>query len=816
MWAHYFLTLYRSMARHRLYAALNVLGLAVGIAVFLILWLNVCFETSFDRWIPDSSNLYRLTGAYTFPGQAPDVSAITPTAVLPLLQANYPQIMSGARLVYGTGQPVTSGAALENEQVNYVDASFFKVLPLPLLAGDRRTALANPENIVITKALAAKYFGRIDGLGQPLTIYHDGKPHLYRVSAVLEDVPRNSHLSLGILVPLTPALEKALGFSDGLGASSYTYLRFRDQAGRRAVAADLPRLLARQPHASGPPKMALSLTPVTAVHFTDANLRWTMKPGGDAALVYSLGVVGALTLLISALNYVNLATARSALRAREIAIRKVMGASRTGLVAQLLAESIAFALLAALIGLALVELALPMVNALSGSSLVVSYWGRQSILPGILGLVLLVGVGAGLYPALLLSRYEAASVLAATRLPGGGKMEARIRAVLTGGQFAAAIAFIICTLIVASQAQFLRSADRGFRRQGLILVDSFQADQVLLRQGAMLGTFRKLPGVVAVTQSISEPGLPNEKLLPNVRVAGVDSSETTLEGDIIGDDYLRAYGVNLIAGRMFDPHHALDDISGLDRPAFQDLPSGYNIMINERAAKTLGFPTPAEAVGKSLLVHGALAPIIGVIGNIHFGSPKKPAAAIIYQYSSGRIYSATGAVRFVGVSPALTTVRLQAAWRRLAPEVPFEAKTAEAGLSDFYLPDEQRARLFTLGTTLAVLLSCVGLYGLASFNSARRVREIGIRKTLGASTGDILRLLIGQFLWPVLAANLIAWPLAFFAMRSWLSGFDQRISLSPFYFLAATLLTLVIALATVTGHALAVARAEPAKALRHE
>ena len=813
---HYLLTLYRSLTRHRLYATLNVAGLAVGIAVFLVLMLDVRFETSFDRWIPDSANLYRLTGAYTFPGQAPDVSAVTPTALLPLLQANYPQIMSGARLVYGTGQPVTNGAALENEQVNYVDASFLKVLALPLSEGDRRTALADPESIVVTKALASKYFGRTHGRGQPLTIYHDGKPHLYRVSAVLEDVPKNSHLSLGILVPLTPALEKALGFGDGLGASSYTYLRFRDQAGRRAVAADLPRLLARQPHASGPPTVALSLTPLAAIHFADANLRWTMKPGVDAALVYSLGVVGVLTLLISALNYVNLATARSALRSREIAIRKVMGASRAGLVTQLLAESIAVALIAGLIGLALMELSLPMINALSGSSLVVSYWGRQSILPGLLGLVLLVGIGAGIYPALLLSRFEAASVLAATRSPGGGKMEARVRAALTGGQFTAAAVFIICTLVVASQAQFLRSADRGFRREGLILVDSLQADQALLRQGAILAAFRKLPGVVSATESISEPGLPNEKLLPNVRVAGVDASENTLEGDIIGDDYLQTYGVNLLAGRMFDPHHALDDISGLDRPAFQDLPSGYNIIINERASKTLGFATPAEAVGRNLLVHGALAPIIGVIGNIHFGSPKKPAASIIYQYSSGRIYSATGAVRFVGVAPASMIVRLQAAWRRLAPEVPFEAKTAEAGLSDFYLPDEQRARLFTLGTTLAVLLSCVGLYGLASFNSARRVREIGIRKTLGASTGDILRLLVGQFLRPVLLANLVAWPLAWLAMRSWLAGFDQRIALGPAYFLGATALTLIIALSTVTGEALAAARAEPAKALRHD
>jgi putative ABC transport system permease protein len=246
-------------------------------------------------------------------------------------------------------------------------------------------------------------------------------------------------------------------------------------------------------------------------------------------------------------------------------------------------------------------------------------------------------------------------------------------------------------------------------------------------------------------------------------------------------------------------------------------------MLNESAARVLGFASPAQAVGQRLSTGddpkglSQSVPIIGVLRDVHFGSPQHPVAPVVYRYDSQPFGGgAVGAVRFAGVSDVMMIARLQAEWRREAPMVPFLAKTAEESLSDFYVPDEQRSRLFTVGSILAVIIGCVGLYGLAMFTTARRVREIGIRKTLGASTGDVLRLLVGQFLRPVLLANLIAWPLAFFAMRNWLSGFDQRIDLNIGYFLAATLLTLIIALATVAGQAFAVARAEPARALRHE
>jgi len=818
MLGHYLLTLYRSLTRHRLYAALNVAGLGVGIAVFLVLALLVRFETSFDRWLPNAANIYRLTADISLPGLAPEPYALTPPDVLPQLRADYPRIMAGARIVFqDLAEPVSNGKMLANEKVAWCDPDLFNILDLPLIVGDPRAALASPDDIVVSPRIAAKYFGAAKAIGRRLTITMGGEARLYRVSAVLKALPANTHLSFDILAPITPAMQGHLEMA-------YTYLRFHDPREARALAADLRHFVARhaprdmnEQGAGGDvtPRVELRMTPLTGLHFADAKARFTMTPGADPRMVYALGVLGALTLLIAAANYVNLATARAAIRAREIALRKTMGATRRMVAIQLLLEAQALAALAALIGVALAELALPTVNALDGTSLRLTYVnGTDGILPWLILLTISVGLGAGLYPALLLSRFQPAAVLASAQMPGGGRAERRARSTLTGAQFAGAIVFTVCALVIAAQSDHLRHADRGFNREGLILVDSLQGQELRARQTTILDLFRRTPGVVSVTEAISEPGLPNEAQLEGVRRAGDRGVGMTMDGDVVGDDYLQTLDARLLAGRMFDRLHSLDDTRGGDYRA--RAAGGYNIVLNQRAARLLGFSDPALAVGRTIHAQGISVPVIGVISDIHFGSPLKPPAAILYRYSGDPIELATGMVRYAGVSERDMMGRLASAWRRAAPEIPFKAKTAEDGLADFYAADQRQARLFVIAAGLAVAISCIGLYGLAAFSTARRFREIGIRKTLGASTFDILALLMSRILGPVLIANLIAWPIAFLVMRQWLAGFDQRIWLSPLYFLTATALTLIVAIATVAGHAYAAARAEPAKALRHE
>lgn len=823
MFGHYLLTLYRSLTRHRLYAALNVLGLAVGVGVFLVLALLVRYETGFDRWVPDADNIYRLSATYTYPGRAPDALGSSPGAALPFLRADYPQIRAGVRVLSDVG-PISNGSIVNNETYEYVDPSLFDVFDLSLVAGDRKTALASPANVVISESIARKYFGTTDVIGKPLIISSTFEPQTRHISGVLKDLPGDTQLSLHILMLPRPGsdqekYQRYWGWSVG-----YTYLRFNNAAQASVLAADLPRFVEHRAAGSGDTQIGdhpsrtlhFNLDPLPALHFGDAARKATPKPGTDSRLVYSLGAVGVLTLLIAALNYVNLATARAAVRAKEIAVRKVLGATRAALVGQFLAEAVAFAALAALIGLALAELALPAVNAFGGASLHMTYWGAGGVLPWLLLLTLVIGLGAGLYPALLLSRFEPAPVLAAARTSGGGRMEARIRATLIGAQFVVAITFAICTLVIASQAEFLRTADRGFQRQGLILVDSMRDFGLNNRRLAVLDAFRRTPGVVSVSSAGGAPGELNNGLAGVRRspAKGDAAVVAAISTDVVGDDYLKTYGGRLVAGRMFDRIHRQDDFGPLNQTPRK---GATNIVLNERAVRALGFSSPAAAIGQTVYIGDDLSlPVIGVLRDIHLGSPMSPVEAAGYVYSSYENKRGVAAVRYAGVSDAEMMARLRATWRRVAPEIPFDAKTADAGLSAYFVPDQQRARLFTVASVLAVAIGCVGLYGLASFNTARRYKEIGIRKTLGASTGDILRLLLVQILRPILIANLIAWPLAWFAMRGWLASFDQRIALSPLYFVAATLLALAIACLTVIAQSLRLARSEPARALRHE
>ena len=820
MWTHYLVTLYRALTRHRLYAALNVLGLAVGIAVFLVLWLDVRFETGFERWIPDAGQIWEVRTQWHIPGAPKDDSSSSMGGALEELRADYPGLV-GARIM-SDQLTLRRGADLQSEDISIVDPTFFQVFDLKLLRGDRASALQAPDSVVLTATKARLYFGTDNVLGRQLRGALEGRPHTFRVTGVLPDPPKTTDLTLDFLTPLTPQLIATKDNWRHWGSEHLdTYLRFPSAAGASALAADFGRFIDR--HAAqditAPPapheQLSLSLRPLRTLHVVDT------KAG---PVVAGLAAVGALTLLLAAVNYVNLATARAGLRAREVAVRKVMGATRAALFSQFMAESMAVAALATLIGLALCEITLPLVNAAGGLSLQLDYLSPDGPLPAVLAAMVAVGLGAGLYPAMVLTAYRPAQVLASTRTPGGGRMGGRVREGLVLFQFAVAIAFAVATAVIFTQMRYLRSADLGFRRGGMIVITSFDDGQVSeAERQTLLDAWKSVPGVVADTAANVSPGTQHTTNGSNFKRPGQPGEGWNVFWNTVHPGFAETYGLHLVAGRWLDPARGGDN-----QPV--PPPGGWgptqarpvrNVVLNESALRRLGFPDARGAISQPLLAgldSGAFTPlsIVGVIRDTHLRSPHEPVQAAVYYLATRDFDSMIAGVRYSGAAPTEMMARLRRTWTSIAPGATFTARTADDNLAHYYKPDDQHGRLFTLGAVLAVAIGCVGLYGLASFNTARRVREIGIRKTLGASTADILRLLVGQFLRPVLLANLIAWPLAFFAMRAWLSGFDQRIALSPLYFLAATALTLAIALATVVGQALFVARAEPARALRHE
>jgi len=804
MFSHSLLTVYRSLTRRRLYAALNILGLAVGVAVFLVLALVVRFETSFERWIPHAAQIYAIRTNVMNTGWEP----YTMGDLLEELRTDYPQVV-GAR-VNKRPAVVRQGGNITAERVTEVDPTFFNVFDLPLIAGDKAALLQAPDEVVITRTEARKYFGDANPIGQRLTLDFNNAVRDYRVVGELKDTPPTTDLKFDLLVPLqVPTPEQNPRWRHWGALDTTTYLRLANPAGARALDAELDRFTDRhgRPGLSRPlhSLISLRLAPLLAMHLI-------VPPA--LAVVTALGVVGTLTLLLAAVNYVNLATAQAAMRAREVALRKVLGATRPGLIAQFMAESVAMAGLGTLVGVALCELALPQFNAAIGVALKLDYFRDPGLDGLILAVIVAVGLGAGLYPAFVLSRFQPAAVLASARSPGGGRAAGRLREALVILQFSIAIAFTISTAVIASQSQYIQRADLGFRRDGLIEVSSFPHPGLTQAQRARLLTaWRALPGIVSATQSDSTPGDPDAPV-SSYRRPGAAGDGQLVHDVTIGPDFFKTFGARLLAGRLPDTRHGADFAPSAPSPAKPW--TAPNVVLNARALSLLGFHNALDAIGKPLISGRRSFLVIGVVADLRFTSPREAVEPTLYWPTGGAIDGGAAAVRYDAADPKAVISQMGAVWRQIAPTEPFEARTVAGELESYYRADDQVGRMLTLAAVLAVLIGCVGLYGLASFNTARRVREIGIRKTLGASTRDILQLLISQFLRPVVIAALIAWPLAWLAMSNWLGSFDQRIGLSPLYFISATALTLLIALATVGGQAFSVARAEPALALRHE
>ncbi|WP_420607098.1 FtsX-like permease family protein [Novosphingopyxis sp.] len=804
------LSLYRSLTRHKLYAALNIGGLAVGIAVFIVLGLYVRFETSYEKWLPRHDEVYVVETVWMDPG-SPVNGAYTYSmgGLLNQLQEDFPGTI-GARILGGEeGGIVRRGNNAVTEDVAMVDPSFFKVFELPMADGSGDGALTDPSAVLISQSAARRYFGDSDPIGQTLivSIYEEKD---YRVAGVFEDLPANSDFKLSVLTPLPVDMERQNSNWFHWGSTSLqTYLRFPNPAAARAFEEKMPAFVDRRGKAdmgdnpSG--TVGIQLLPLVDAH---------LKPQGIASasaklILITLGLVGIFALLIALINYINLATARASLRAREVAMRKVLGANRAAVMRQFLAEAVLTVAVASLLGLIMAELGLPLVNAAGGLSLSIPY---QSVVPALAILTIVAGLLAGAYPALILSRFRPASVLASSRSPGGGQTSTRIREALVVAQFGLAIAFLIGTAVLVAQTRYVRAADIGFQREGLMTVLSLRDSLVEASQKrAFIEEVRALPAVREAALANTVVGGSGAQNADNVPLPGVSGSGPSLIWEIVGPHFFDVYGTSLVAGRLFDDTRPADNSMG------GSTGTEINIVINRKAVGTLGFTSPQAAIGKTV---GGDRPrtIIGVVGDMGFSGPRDPIEATYYRYAAdpAPLDSAiVASIRFTG-DPRAVMAEIETIWQRMVPQVPFNAQTADQRLTKFYEDDDRATRLFAIGAGLAVLIGMVGLWGLASFNTARRVKEIGIRKSLGASSADIVKLLVGQFLRPVIIANLIAWPLAYFAMEKWLAGFADRIALSPIYFLGASLLSLAIAVLTVLGQSLRASRTTSAWALRYD
>jgi putative ABC transport system permease protein len=803
----------RGFVRHPLYALLNLLGLSFGIAVFITLSLFYRFETSYESWSAERPYIHAMGARFHFPGMPEDVNVGSMGGLSEEFKAAYPQIESTR--YWGSPVIVHKGADVFNEQIELVDGNFLTFFRVPMLYGEATTALGDPSRVVISASIARKYFGTTNAIGRSLTLNDEEGLKTYTVSAVIADLPKNTDMKFDMLRLLTPQRTAMEGNWHHWGSFQLsTYLKFKTQAEANGFAAQFPAFTDRQVGQQfGPDVMPHKILELVLVPLTDAHL---VDPKLKAAIV-SLGVVGIVALALALINYINLATARAGLRAREVAVRKTLGAAPATLRLQFLIEAVLTLLLAFLVALSLVELSLPLINSAGGLFLKLDYRSDASWLLSVLGIVLAAGLVAALYPAFVLSAFKPSQVLASSRTPGGGRMAGFLRAGLAMVQFTAvAVAFILIMGFML-QIRHIQSADIGFQRDNLMILNSVRDNAVTQAQrDSFIAAARTLPGVTHAAIANAIPGDPGTTNNSNIVRPGQPDDPTlspTVNWSIVGEDYFQLLGAKVLAGRIFDAQHGEDQkwVENSD-----DKVRVYSVVISRRAAKDMGFASPQAALNQTAKFGDRQVRIIGVVEDMRFYNPNERIPAKLYAFDVHASYAVVGMIRYQGKSEPAMREQLRRLWKQIAPDVPFDTTSALDNLDKYYKPERDRTQLFTIGAGIAALIGCIGLYGMAAFNTGRRVREIGVRKVLGASAGRVVGLLLVQFLRPVVVASLIAWPLGWLALQRWLSQFDDAIAMPLWIFPVASAVALMIALMTVAGVAFGAASTEPGKALRHE
>jgi len=835
MFRNYLAAALRNLARNRFYAALNISGLAVGFSAALLIVLFVRTESSYDQFFPGYRDVYLLTTYREVldPRLTPEPADTAFPDVAAKISATFPEMESVARVMTATSPVHVRHGQVEAEETGFlwVDPSFFHVIPLESLAGDLSSALAAPDSVVLTRSAARKYFGRDKPLGELLEVNPAlgaeasqlsagfGSAHPMRVTAVIEDLPANSYLKGDVFGSSRAAysrfalydLTAELGPMRINGSSTYTFIRLRPGTPVEALQKELAAFAHDSPVYPPGFRVALRLMPIGELHLSPPPAGASaMSPRGDKALLAALMAIAVLIVASAAFNFVTLMTARAAQRAMETGVRKSLGAYRSQLMTQFLGEAVIYVALAMALAVALTEVSLPWLNSVLKQKIVFNYVGDPALWGALLIATIGLGLMAGAYPAFVLSAYRPAAVLKGSVTKGetGGL----VRRGLVTLQFAIMIGLAITAVTIWRQTLF--SLNNQLRVDGstLLTVDfgCFSSLQAFRDRVATL------PGVVNATCS-SEAALFNGGMIVSAQAPG--GVAVPMVSGWVDFGALEFYGLRPVAGRFFERNRGDDGrlVSG-------DSTGNPSIVINETAMRALGFASPAQAIGKTVIWNrrrfsfkptaGVTAPseIIGVAPDFALDTRRATFPQILYvDPGSFTVLS----VRLMGSKIPESLAAIDAAWRDTG-NTNIQRRFMSQRLQDMYAEVVVQGTAMSLGAGLAIVIAALGLFGMAASTAERRTKEIGIRKSMGASTGDITRLLLWEFTKPVLWANLIAWPVAWYLLSKWLNGFANHVNMPLLLFVTSSLLAVVIALITVGTHCWRVARAKPVRALRYE
>ena len=784
----YFRIALRNLWRYKTYAFINISGLAVGIACFLLISLFVRHELSYDRFHENADRIYRVTQRENRTGRIVTRPAVF-QSVGPGLLREFPEVENAVRFDRSLNISVKRGDRTFLETgFFYTDSTVFDVFSFPLIAGSPKQALAEPNSIVITEAMAEKYFGDEDPIGGILIV--DGQRE-FRVTGVVKNIPQHSHLKFKFLASVSPA---ELDPSRWRGFC-YTYILLSEDASPGALEAKLPEFIVKNRGEAARDILQFHLQPLTDIHL-HSNMEFELEPNGDIRVVYVFTSIAVFILFIACINYMNLSTARYTHRATEVGMRKIVGAHRGQLVRQFLFESFMMTLFAFPVALLLSTEFLPTFNALAGRVLTFDVWRDWRISLQLFALLCFVSLVSGSYPAYCMSAFQPVRLFKGdVRI---GMTGLRLRRILVLFQFVISIILIVCTLVGHRQLMYIRNKQLGFDKENTVVISTLKAGEVKERYDAFKQALLRYPNVIGVTGSNAVPGQTITIDMFKPEGAG-DEDRLILNSLLVDYDFIRTLGLEIVDGRDFSREYLTD--------------ANAAFILNESAVERIGWKS---AVDKEFeYVHFRKGSVIGVVRDFHFRSLHQHIEPVVMcvMPSNAFIYEITVKIKPMDVPGTLAFIKQT--WNVFSNR-PMDYFFLDENFDLLHRPDEKLTGVFRIFAGLAIFITCLGLFGLVSFTAEQRTKEIGIRKVLGATVSNVVFLLSKAFMKWVVLANVIAWPVAYILMSRWLQDFAHRTRLSVWIFVLSAVLTSAIALLTIGYQTILAAVKNPVHTLKHE
>lgn len=819
MLRNYFKIAFRSLIKQKVYTAINVIGLAVSIAACLLIVLYVKNELSYDKFFPNANRIYKMVLERKYPNHTTFYSVI-PHSFAKACQTDFPEVERAMHLFGPNRNSVITYKVKEGDIKSFeeddflqADSSFFEFFDVELLKGDKKTALRSPNQVIISEKTAEKYFGKEDAVGKIL----GGDFQELKVTAIFKNLPDNSHLKFDFVASVGgPQFEQFINRENYTGFDSHTYLKLKPGTNAAALEAKFPKMVdtyaaARIEHDLGKSwedyKKAGNgyryfLQPLPSIHLDPTNLEFTLTPSGNLKYVYILSFIALLIVVIACINFMNLATARSAERAREVGVRKVMGSFRSQLVFQFLTEAILMSIVSTLIALALVFFLLPYFNNLVEKQL--QFVFTPDVISGLVGFALIVGILAGLYPAFVLSGFNPVIVMKGNF--SSSRKGSWMRNGLVVFQFVISIVLIVGTVVIGRQMRYMQNKDLGFDKEQVLMIKrAFALDQ---KTETFIEELKRMSEVKAAAATSSIVGNRFDFFGQFFQPEG--ATEILTVKSMIGDDeFADMIGFHLKEGRMFS----------------KETSDSLHILVNETCVKTMGLSNPIGAKISQVINNNdgstTMRPftILGIVKDFNFQSLRDEITPLVIfnrEAFGARARSQYVAARLKPNEFNTAIQKIEKKWKEFNPEQPFKYEFLDDNLNQGYADEQRSGKMFAVFSGLAIIIACVGLFGLSAYMASLRTKEIGIRKVLGSSVREVVILLSKDFTKLVVIAFALAVPLSWWMMDSWLNGFAYRVNVGFASFAIAGILAFSIALLTVSYQSIKAAMLNPAKSLKQE